>query len=79
MTGVADVADVADVALHAMKDATDFILAFGMLATGSINSIVTKLADGGCQRDDANRPLLYDPKMVRTNEPQAAAVAFGTL
>jgi len=39
----------------------DFILAFGMLATGSVNSIVTKLADGGCQRDVDNRPLLYDP------------------
>lgn len=44
-----------------MKDATDFILAFGMLTTGSINSIVTKLADSNCQRDGDNRPLLYDP------------------
>lgn len=44
-----------------MKDATDFILAFGMLTTGSINSIVTKLADSNCQRDADNRPLLYDP------------------
>ena len=39
----------------------DFILAFGMLATGSVNTIVTKLADGGCQRDADNRPLLYNP------------------
>ena len=44
-----------------MKDAMDFILAFGMLATGSVNTIVTKLADGGCQRDADNRPLLYNP------------------
>jgi hypothetical protein len=57
-----------------MKDATDFILAFGMLATGSINSIVTKLADGGCQRDGENRPLLYDPKMVSRSEQHTVRI-----
>eukprot|EP01047_Picozoa_sp_COSAG01_P076851 COSAG01_NODE_13638_length_1555_cov_1.052885_2_plen_123_part_01 len=45
-----------------MKDATDFLLAFGMLATGSINTIVTKLADSVCQRNELNQPLLYNPK-----------------
>ena len=44
-----------------MKDAMDFFLAFGMLATGSVNTIVTKLADGVCQRNEHNQPLLYDP------------------
>ena len=39
----------------------DFFLAFGMLATGSINTIVTKEADGVCQRNSHNAPLLYDP------------------
>jgi drug/metabolite transporter (DMT)-like permease len=47
-----------------MKDATDFFLAFGMLATGSLNTIVTKLADGGCQRNHDNQPLLYDPAHI---------------
>lgn len=34
-----------------MKDFFDFVLAGGMLATGSVNSIVTKLADEVCQRN----------------------------
>ena len=34
-----------------MKDLVDFVLAFGMLATGSVNSIVTKFADSVCQRN----------------------------
>lgn len=50
-----------------MKDATDFFLAFGMLTTGSINTIVTKLADSVCQRNHENQPLLFD-----ANDPTAA-------
>jgi uncharacterized membrane protein len=44
-----------------MKDVVDFVLAGGMLATGSINSLVTKAADSVCQRNSDNQPLLYDP------------------
>ena len=61
-----------------MKDTTDFILAFGMLATGSINSIVTKLADSGCQRNAENRPLLYNPSAV-TRYRKASAACFRLL
>ena len=45
-----------------MRDAMDFFLAFGMLATGSVNTIVTKFADGVCERNEHDAPLLYDPK-----------------
>ena len=44
-----------------MKDVMDFVLAGGMLVTGSVNSIVTKLADEVCQRNEDNQPLLYNP------------------
>ena len=47
-----------------MRDAMDFFLAFGMLATGSVNTIVTKFADGVCERNEHDAPLLYDPKQT---------------